>query len=130
MNLENQVCLLQQAKRLKDLGVKQDSLFYHTNSDNWGVMPKRSIDFTGNPFSAFTVAELGMMLPNAFDTMAISVSQNVRGWAAYDDNGNDVFKDEVNFSTEAEARAAMLIYLLENNLVTAGEVNARLTQTT
>ncbi len=33
----------------------------------------------------------------------------------------------IKFLTEAEARAAMLIYLLENNLTTAEEVNQRLT---
>lgn len=35
MNLEQQVCSLENAKRLKELGVKQDSLFWHVGDDSF-----------------------------------------------------------------------------------------------
>lgn len=38
MPLENQVCSLEQAMRLKELGVKQDSLFQWCDIDNYGGM--------------------------------------------------------------------------------------------
>jgi hypothetical protein len=119
MKLEDQVCTEQQADRLKELGIIQESLFYHTHSD-WGVMPRKS-DFSGNPSSALTVAELGVMLPPGYDTMYCTND----GWRGFDLDGQDMC-DSKPFATEAEARAAMLIYLLETNIITPAEVNERL----
>lgn len=62
MDIEYQVCTESQADELKDLGVAQESVFYHTHS-KWGVMPRQSIDFSGDPSSAFTVSELLNMIP-------------------------------------------------------------------
>ena len=60
MKLEQHVCSLDLAKRLKELGVKQESLFW------WGEITKE-VHYckAGKPLhiSAFTVAELGEMLP-------------------------------------------------------------------
>lgn len=125
MKLEDQVAPLEASERLKELGIKQDSLFYHTHSD-WGVMPKTSIDFSGNPTSAFTVAELGVMLPNAFNTMQVTSDDGRNNvWRGYDDEEKDCPLDK-EYATEADARAAMLIHLLENKLITPEKVNARL----
>jgi hypothetical protein len=120
MKIEDQVCTEFQADRLKEFGIIQESLFYHTHSD-WGVMPRKSIDFSGNPSSAFTVAELGILLPPGYDTMYCTND----GWRGFDLDGQDMC-DSKTFDTEAEARAAMLIYLLETNLITPAEVNERL----
>ena len=73
MELEQQVCSLELAKKLKELGVKQESLWY------WNMITKEFKDYEGKSpiiaceiysnsrlwenFSAFTVAELGEMLP-------------------------------------------------------------------
>src|SRR6185369_17718313 len=74
VKLESQVCSLELAKRLKELGVKQESLFIwsawvsHSPEENtdchdlhWEVVSKEF----GNPgwYSAFNVAELGEILP-------------------------------------------------------------------
>ena len=71
MKIEDQVCSLELAKKLKKLGVKQESLFYwvkhwkgryegHVNELFYG----KDEDDNVNPhISAFTVAELGEMLP-------------------------------------------------------------------
>ena len=74
--------------------------------------------------AAFTVAELGVMLPNAFDTMRITDADNIKinGWKGYNSSDEPVFGHGTFFKTEAQARAAMLIYLLENNLTTKEEV--------
>jgi hypothetical protein len=120
MKIEDQVCTEFQADRLKEFGIIQESLFYHTHSD-WGVMPRKSIDFSGNPSSSFSVAELGIMLPPGYDTMYCTND----GWRGFDLDGQDMC-DSKPFDTEAEARAAMLIYLLENNTITPAEVNERL----
>lgn len=72
MNIEDQVCSLELAKRLKELGVKQESLFTYFNIDGEGkyhiyfceCLPEEG-EYAGKPIAAFTVAELGEMLPNA-----------------------------------------------------------------
>jgi hypothetical protein len=71
--LEKQVVSLELAKRLKELGVKQESLFFWMSikdddgKDCWAVKYGPLETFYGIPvdenISAFTVAELGEMLP-------------------------------------------------------------------
>ncbi|MEK6880067.1 MAG: hypothetical protein AABY22_10685 [Nanoarchaeota archaeon] len=97
MKIENQVSSLQPSKRLKELGVKQDSLFYWHNIDTYpSIMYGDSTEWAGDELiSAFTVAELGEMLP-LFIIM----------------NNGIYFQDK----KEADSRAKILIYLLENGL--------------
>lgn len=129
MKKQDQVCTLEQATRLKELGVEQESLLYHT--EKFGVLPMSSIDFTGDPISAFTVGELGVMLPSISSEFSNKVEcwKNRKGgyvWAVYEDgfikSGFAVQEEP----TEAQARAAMLIFLLESNHITPTEVNNRL----
>lgn len=68
MNLSDQVVSLELAKRLKEFGVKQDSLFYwhHYLINDWQIVidekcPIQSLTEKEN-YSAFTVAELINML--------------------------------------------------------------------
>lgn len=127
MKLENQVCSLEQGERLKELGVIQESVFYHTHS-KWGVMYKNSIDFKGNPTSAFTVAELGFMLPDMINGSSLVLTKHKREYgASYYNWGGEV--SDINMISKnsfAESLAAMLIHLLENNHTTPEEVNQRL----
>lgn len=67
MDISKQVCTLKQAKRLKDLGIEQKSIFYHVFSfihKEWMIC--QPIDFylgkDEERYSAFTVAELGIMI--------------------------------------------------------------------
>src|ERR1700689_4384174 len=66
MKLESQVCSLELSKRLKELGFKQESLFYWYNTKGderfYGIAYTKGSKLK-NTFSAFTVAELGEMLP-------------------------------------------------------------------
>lgn len=137
MKLENQVCTLQQAKRLRELGITQKSLFYHHPLFGKPVFGETRLNFTKphrklvcndkeNSFSAFTVAELGAMLPTGYDTMRCTeIDWVTEEWHGFDDLGKD-FPDENGYKTEAECRAAMVIRLLENGAINAEEVNQRL----
>lgn len=122
MKLEQQLVSLELAKKLKELGVKQESYFY------WDIHNELFVplDSTLNPYtqcSAFTVAELGEMLPYGCWTekmMAGMASYKEGRWRCTDDvnigSDNKVLK--MYADTEADARAKMLIYLVENNLIT------------
>lgn len=118
MKLETQVCSLELAKRLKKLGVKQESLFYWDNH-NYGWR----IEYVGmacpihNSFgggSAFTVAELGEMLE--LDEMEIRTEKGGSGdyYLAMEAGGGGV---QFVADTEANARAKCLIYLLEQGII-------------
>ena len=121
MKLEHQVCSLELARKLKDLGVKQESYFYWQSDaeEYWKVkdgkkkLPKRWVgigkgDGTLEDFSAFTLAEL--VLPIGYYSMQVSQEK----FTCYDDTGG--FYD-VDSDTEADARAKMRIHLIEKGIV-------------
>lgn len=153
MELKNQVCTLEQAKRLSELGISEGSNFYYYQcmyrEEEKGKIDCGSWEFCAKPsyhknseshYPAFTVAELGVMLPagmqkrgrkdefvwfyNGFDTDERYFNSGLnstksRYWT----------KKIINATkTEAQARAEMLIHLLENKLITPEQVNASLTQ--
>ena len=136
--IEKQVSSLEPSRRLKELGVRQESYFawcpnyvteemaidagdrtmagmVHSHVISVCPLGIRNDDY----FAAFTVAELGEMLMHHdggfTDTRLYGYG---RGWLtnkqadqeiriSYDDQGD----------TEADARAKMLIYLIENGLL-------------
>ena len=145
MELSKQVCSLDLAKRLKELGVKQESLYYLW-TDSFGVNKNSAIAMTElrdhtphNPqggwqyFSAFTVAELGEILPVSVqmneETHWLEIGKTEFKWQCgytYHHEGtigwgrvNDSVHHAVGkANTEVDARAKMLCYLLENKLIT------------
>lgn len=124
MDLEKQVCTFEQGIKLKELGVKQISLFYHTNSEKWGVMPRKSIDFSGEPYSAYTVAELIQMVENLHN---IDYSENSKKYYSQTTvSGSTNFSQFTYYSSFAEACADKLIRSIENQYITVDEVNVRL----
>lgn len=78
MQIEQQVTSLETSKKLKELGVKQESYFWWINTagfkPEWQLMDTVETDFSsietkgtswrsvGNPVSAFTVAELALIV--------------------------------------------------------------------
>lgn len=115
MKLKDQVCSLELAKRLKELGIKQISLCYWWQHDNdcWDLTVSVYPTSTNNYISAFTVAELGEMLPHMINTYK---GNREWKWECSYNSGND-YHSKSGAETEADARAKMLIYLLENKLI-------------
>lgn len=123
MKIENQVCSLEQAKKLKELGVSPESTFYwHFGviSKTWIIINSKASNITINDYPAYTVAELGVMLPIESYTQRLAEygqwewinEGNKSGWAGY--------------NTESEARGEMLIIHLQKRKITVDEVNKRL----
>ena len=117
MRLENQVCSLELAKRLKELGVKQESLHYwaKTLGENEPELDASPFATEFGCYSAFTVAELGEMLPKGITAYCTNVSGKW-GWKSFYIVTAAISVAET-FGTEGDARAKMLIYLIENNLI-------------
>ena len=118
MNLERQVCSLDLAKRLKELGVKQESYFAWCDCDLDGEF--RIVNFETadgeRRISAFSAAELGEMLPQNH----VRSIFYVRTWFVELFPPNAPLapaEKRIVADTEANARARMLMYLLENDLV-------------
>jgi len=117
MELKNRVCSFEQAKKLKGLGVPQDACmkFCETKEGQHYInMPPFGCAGTDVEYSAYDVAEIGEMLPMYCDS-----GRTHTGWECiYKTRPSGLIHMEGCHKTEAEARAAMLIYLLENNLYT------------
>ena len=134
MKIEDQVCSLELAKKLKELGVKQESLFYwsklsiqneynlelRTNIFNQEIIFADCTDY----ISAFSVGELGEFLPKELriNNMSYYYTQmtDITGkiWICFYRNSLCELKDaEGTDEIEVNARAKILIYLIENNLI-------------
>lgn len=137
MKLSDQVCTLEQAARLKELGVLQSSLFWWTfggekpailYEDRVSQSTYLWIYCTQKPISAFTVAELGQMLPESFD---LEDGHNWSWYHRHNWKGHSVGYsaygakpiEQVWYKTEVESKGDMLIYLLEKNIINAEEAN-------
>lgn len=135
MNLESQVVSLELAKRLKELGVKQESLYGWslTNSKlkHNEVVLTCAQAITHRLYnchlqketyiSAFTVSELFELLPLQIKyegeilELYCYYGKN-RCYVSYVFEGEHIEIEEYA-ETEANARAKMLIHLLENGLI-------------
>ena len=130
MNLNDQVCSLSQAEKLKELGIEQRKGIFE-----WCVFmpdPTGEHHFYAPVYfqeeieqqlhewiaSAFTVAELGIMLPEE------STSWRDGTMWACGEMGTDLY---MLGKTQAEAMAKELITLLETKDLTPEECNKRLT---
>jgi hypothetical protein len=130
MKIENQVCTLEQAKKLKELGVTAEPLFWYVID----IDPITPLDIiqkwqhsnfdSCEKYPAFTVAELGDMLPT--ETLTIRRGSENSEYANWEWEDESEGKAWGVFATEAEARADHLIMRLENALITPSEVNQRL----
>jgi hypothetical protein len=115
MKLEQQVCGLELAKRLKELGVEQTSMAWWLGSKDNPIYfvgyEEPSEHVAWNKYAAFTVAELGEMLPSDKYTSRKVYDQWECAFRSIDGDSFEQYAD-----TEADARAKMLIYLIENKL--------------
>lgn len=154
MKLIDQVITLEQAKQLKELGIRQDAAHAawlrnecHGETEFW-CWPVEAQGITNRGyaspakgclegFSAFTVAELGVMLPDYYPSwrFKISESSEERKWIATVicgpkppaiDDIHTAHEFDRFAKTQAEALATLLIALLDIKYITPEEVNARL----
>jgi len=133
MRIDEQVCALALANKLKELGVKQESIFYWHYSVYTKEDFKWELQFSLNlhkPFlnpdnfiSAFTVAELINLLPQENERIGFGLEllnvAKLRGNKYYAAcNSIEPSRDEIWWDNNiANAIAAMLIYLIENKLM-------------
>jgi hypothetical protein len=120
MELKDIVCSLEHAKRLNELGVKQESLFYWSidGEDPQIIMPMKIDNITveissKEKYSAFTASELGEMLP----AMISTIRETDGHWSFV--HGDNISIDMKSFPIykEVDARAQLLIHLIENGLI-------------
>jgi len=117
MKLEKQAVSLELATKLKELGVKQDSLFWWDDHSEVGMGAIVSYSDPDNPIcSAYTVAELGELMKDCNWDLPYTES-NWSVWECRVDNDEFGEKQYIQATTEADARAKMLIYLIENKLI-------------
>jgi len=121
MKLQDQVVEFELSHKIGSLEIPQDSFWVWVqskdifgDSSEWILRPNCH---DGEGISAFTVAELGEMLPDGFDTNHYS-ARKAGKWHCL----GTVNHETKGFlgDTEANARAKMLIYLKENNLISGG----------
>jgi len=121
MNYENQVVSLELSKRLKDLGFKQESLWWwiiraEGNPIIVGKDKRYTTTFISSSYSAFTVAELGEMLPIGIVMTKYEFNKGgeIRWACAYNDEniGNRICDD-----TLANCLARMLIWLRGKKII-------------
>jgi len=129
MKLEDQVCSFELAKRLKELGVKHDSLAYYCISDCTKYVSLFIQKFPARKskhfevISAFTVAELGDFLrkfeiENSYDLEIDSYNTYDCYNVVVKKNRAEPFESYYSQEdTEANARAKMLIWLIEQGYV-------------
>lgn len=118
MKLEDQFSSLAPSQRLKELGVKQESLFYWITNGAGESKIFINRELCGNfveSYSAFTVAELGEMLPRFVNSLPLKFAMKGTVIVLLDKKGDWLWQAEA--TTEADARAKMLIYLIEKGLV-------------
>lgn len=119
--LSLQVTTLEQSRRLKELGCERDfeSLFVWQRflGDKWRIEENKwnenlSVYETDNTLYAYNVAELGEMLDWLVGAIQCSIDDLEYRWT--------VFVNDAIYSchkTEAEARGALLIYILEKERI-------------
>jgi hypothetical protein len=151
MKIEDQVCTAEQGMRLKELGICQESIFYRNSCYSELLMKGRLVTKYGTQYkkilvkddiashSAFTTAEIGVMLPGIINncrltqwvvtgdndnTISYGIQYRFRG---DDPVNNGTYPDRSIFGdTEAIGRSNLLIALLEEKTITPEEVNQRL----
>lgn len=158
MKLENQICTIEQARKLRELGIIQDSLFYHFPNPNIESIRRkydipeynivsgsmyphkqfkniRTLVIDGlfeNTYSAFTVAELSVMLGDFYPSWSFNCGKK---WIATKINKDDI-KDGLHIltadafdrfaDTQAQALATLLISVIETGFMKVEDINQRL----
>lgn len=122
--LEQQITSLELSKRLCELGVKQESLFYWADiGSGFKIFGKDIIDIENSihpssyieNWAAFTVSELGDLLKCGLQSALIvdTATNKIKEFQVFSPYYNIYQLAE----TEVDARAKILIHLIENKLI-------------
>jgi hypothetical protein len=126
MTLSDQVCSLEFGKRLKELGVKKESLFYWIKEEEpylWYNSNRYPIHCEHWYYPAYSVAELGELLPKVIFVNEIryyltQIPTVDSEWILFYRNSFGSSKTiEAADINEANLRAQMIIYLIENKFM-------------
>lgn len=127
--LKNQVCSLESGRVLKNIGIEFEPFWkWKRSNDEWSLC-MGSNDSYKTP--AYGVAELGEMLPGMIETTRqyeLATIKDDDCWVCRYVAGNDMKKFLVGFAaaSEAEARARLLIQIIESGYTTVAEINERM----
>ncbi len=120
MKLSEQVITLEQAQKLEELGIKQESAFYHVhNGAGWQIMPEGYFMVDpegGEAYAAFTVSEVIHILG-----MYSFSSREECGYAF----GCGHITKHLIADSLGESSGNLLIELVEQGKVTINEINRR-----
>ena len=114
------VVSLELAKKMKELGFKQESEYHwHLDENKWGLWCIAEPEKEENYYSAYGVGELGEMLPNYYATRKCTSTMLEDMYQVWD---SEIIKPiEEGYAktanTEANARAKMLVWLKEQNYI-------------
>lgn len=135
MELHDQCCTREQGQRLVELGVKPEALFWWMPSMSGPHGEYIRYSWHGNNLApAFNAAELGELLPATEFLKHQRTDQPLWEVTCIEGNGPKKYWHAENsidcigpYPTEAQARAALLIHLLENNGVPCRHCQQRYT---
>lgn len=134
LNLKEQVASLELSKELKAVGVPQESYFWWVKDmfgngyklENWKGQYAEGLVEVDTYFAAFSVAELGEMLPMSiiknekaydFETIRLRAGKGQLWLINYRVSGQRHPVAIADGNTEANARAKMVLYLVKEGLL-------------
>jgi hypothetical protein len=149
MILENQVCTIEQAKKLKELGVIQKSLFYWHPKFERPVFGETSVKKHGKQYtvtqvcndkevavSAFTASEIGDMLPDLIEYdnrqyELVIVKEEHELWLCQYSRNNNLLDtllhiDRIYKKELVQSLAEMAILLMELGKILPPQINHKL----
>jgi|GEM_PF-5314686 len=128
MKLENQLCTVEQAEKLRLLCITQSESHFYYTGEKWGIMPRQSCDFNnGGPLALFTVSEMQVMDGTLGNIMISSRDETKGAFYSMVTTDSPNWEDKFRYSnTYAQCFAEKLIRGLENEYYTADECNERL----
>lgn len=122
--IENYVCTPGQAKRLKELGVEQESLYYFCTQESDADLRKRYISATEESHKQSSLDSMTWLHADIELRPKILLTRKVDSYSAFTSQELKELIDEIDtapdtyfyssLKSEAQWRAEFLIYLLEN----------------
>lgn len=121
-SMEAHTTSLSLSKRLKELGVKQESQFYWDKEGELFQPMKFIEDNQYIECSAFLSSELGELLPDLVGYRLRASTRHFKKWEVYYEGKHHPYVDSdyptFRATTECEARGLMLEYLINNKIIT------------